>query len=52
MATIEIGEILEVWATDPGSLADFPAWTALTGHELISTRNEDAVHIFQIRRVK
>ena len=28
------GEVLEVLCTDPGSLADFPAFARQTGHEL------------------
>ncbi len=52
MATIKIGEVIEVLVCDPGSLADFPAWTELTGHTLLQTRQEDEVYIFDIRRTK
>ena len=31
-----IGEIVEATATDPGVLADIPAWARSTGQELIS----------------
>ena len=34
---LEIGQILEILATDPGSIADIPAWTRSTGQELISS---------------
>jgi len=52
MATIDIGAVIEVWTTDPGALADFPAWTELTGHDLLATRQEGDIYIFQIRRMK
>ncbi|MHA1977757.1 MAG: sulfurtransferase TusA family protein [Candidatus Hodarchaeales archaeon] len=32
---LEIGQVLEVLATDPGSMADFPAWARSTGQELL-----------------
>jgi tRNA 2-thiouridine synthesizing protein A len=43
------GTIIEVLATDPGSARDFVAWTRSTGHELVSSSSEGAVHRFVIR---
>ena len=34
---LEIGQILEILATDPGSMADIPAWTRTTGQDLLSS---------------
>ena len=34
------GAILEVLATDPGSLEDIPAWCRVHGHTLLETRHE------------
>lgn len=34
---LEIGQVLEILATDPGSMADIPAWTRSTGQELLSS---------------
>jgi TusA-related sulfurtransferase len=34
---IEIGQVLEILATDPGSINDMAAWTRTTGHELLSS---------------
>ena len=34
---LEIGQILEILATDPGSMADIPAWVRTTGQEIISS---------------
>jgi len=49
--TIEIGEVLEVLATDPGSMADITAWSKSTGNELLKMGKEDGVFKFYIRRV-
>lgn len=44
------GEILEVLATDPGSVADFAAWSRTTGNELLSSSVEGGVYRFLLRR--
>jgi TusA-related sulfurtransferase len=49
---IQIGEILEAVATDPGVMADIPAWTRSTGHELVSLEKQDKTFIFVVKRVK
>ena len=43
------GSVIEVLATDPGSVRDFVAWTRSTGHELVDQEVEGAVHHFVIR---
>ena len=50
--TISVGGVLEVLATDPGSMADITAWTKSTGNELLKADREDSVFKFYIRRVK
>lgn len=47
---VNIGEILEILATDPGSVADFQAFCRQTGNELIESTNEGAVYRFLIQR--
>ena len=49
---ISVGSVLEVLATDPGSMADITAWTKSTGNELLKADKEDSVFKFYIRRVK
>jgi len=49
---VSIGGVLEVLATDPGSMADITAWTKSTGNELLETEKADDVFKFYIRRVK
>lgn len=45
------GEMLEMSATDPGSVNDMAAWTAKTGHELVGSAEADGVFTFTIRKV-
>ena len=52
LQSVAIGDIVEVLATDPGSPADFEAWTRSTGHELVGTGREGDVFRFFIRRTK
>ena len=33
--TVESGSLIEVLATDPGSVKDFAAWARTTGNELV-----------------
>jgi tRNA 2-thiouridine synthesizing protein A len=47
--TMSSGQILEVLATDPGSVKDFAAWSKTTGHELIESSSDGAVYRFVIR---
>lgn len=46
---VPTGGILEVLATDPGSVADFEAFCRTTGNELVESKTEDNVFIFLIR---
>jgi tRNA 2-thiouridine synthesizing protein A len=47
---IEVGQIIEVLATDPGTLADFPAWAAQTGNEVLEHSKDGNVLKFLIAR--
>jgi TusA-related sulfurtransferase len=49
---VSVGGVLEVLATDPGSMADITAWAKSTGNELLETERADDVFKFYIRRVK
>ncbi len=48
---ISVGGILEVLATDPGSMADITAWAKSTGNELLQAIRADGGFKFFIRRV-
>ncbi|WP_455139537.1 sulfurtransferase TusA family protein [Candidatus Hodarchaeum mangrovi] len=50
---LEIGQVLEILATDPGSMADIPAWTRATGQELVSLEELGPKDFrFLVKRVK
>jgi tRNA 2-thiouridine synthesizing protein A len=44
------GALIEVLATDPGSVKDFAAWSRTTGNELIEQTVDDGVYRFVLRR--
>lgn len=44
------GTLLEVLATDPGSVKDFAAWCRSTGNTLVEQTADGAVYRFVIRR--
>lgn len=48
--TIASGELVEVLATDKGSVKDFAAWSRTTGHELIEQSMDASVYRFVLRR--
>lgn len=51
---IQVGQVLEVLATDPGSKPDLTAWSKMTGNELLGVEEMDGtprVYRFHIRRV-
>ena len=49
---MEVGQILEMLATDPGSKRDMEAWARQTGHELLDVQEEDGLFKFYVRRSK
>ncbi|MEX0983879.1 MAG: sulfurtransferase TusA family protein [Actinomycetota bacterium] len=44
------GDVLEAFATDPGSVPDFAAWARTTGHELVEQTEGAGVFRFLIRK--
>ena len=38
--TLQTGDLLEVWCTDPGTLQDIPTWCRINGHQIIDTEQE------------
>jgi tRNA 2-thiouridine synthesizing protein A len=51
MRTLASGKVVEVLATDPGSVKDFQAWARSTGNELIESTQEGSVYRFLIRKI-
>jgi tRNA 2-thiouridine synthesizing protein A len=50
LADMPAGATLEVLATDPGSVADFPAFCRTTGHELLESSSDKGVYRYILRR--
>lgn len=50
MDKLDPGDVLEVVATDPGSVADFDSWSKMSGHELLASREEEGVYTYLIRK--
>ena len=48
--TLDPGAVIEVLATDAGSVKDFAAWCKSTGNELVEQSSDGAVYRFVIRR--
>jgi tRNA 2-thiouridine synthesizing protein A len=50
---VEIGDVIEATATDPGVLADIPAWARSSGNELMSIEKTNGKEIrFVVKRAK
>jgi tRNA 2-thiouridine synthesizing protein A len=50
MKSVAPGGILEVAATDPGSVKDFKAFCQTTGDTLVAVEEADGVFVFRIRK--
>jgi len=50
MGRLAPGQVLKVECTDPGSLADFPAFARQRGHALLSASARDGVQVFYLRK--
>ncbi len=50
MKEMEAGQVLEIEATDKGSVADLAAWSKSGGHELIEHTENAGVFTFLIRK--
>ncbi|MFQ5534481.1 MAG: sulfurtransferase TusA family protein [Sphingomonadales bacterium] len=52
LQALAAGEILEVRATDPAAVRDFPAFCESAGHILVHAEEDDGVYIFRIAKKK
>ena len=50
MKELAPGELLEVFATDPGSVPDFAAWARSTGNPLVESSVEGVVFHFVLKK--
>lgn len=44
------GDLLDIEATDPGAVRDFPAFCEATGHRLVTSDVRDGVYRFTIEK--
>jgi tRNA 2-thiouridine synthesizing protein A len=50
MKGLASGDILEILATDPGSVKDFAAWSRSTGNPLLDSTAEGGVYRFVLQK--
>jgi tRNA 2-thiouridine synthesizing protein A len=50
MKELAPGELLEAFATDPGSVADFKAWSRTTGNALVESGQDAGVFRFVLMK--
>jgi len=50
MKALAPGELLEAFATDPGSVPDLKAWAKATGNPLVESTQEGAVFHFILKK--
>ncbi len=49
---LTVGAVIEGIATDPGVMADIPAWARSTGNELVSIEQQGKEYHFVVKKVK
>jgi tRNA 2-thiouridine synthesizing protein A len=49
MKTVASGELIEVVATDPGSVKDFAAWAGSTGNALVESDSANGKYRYVLR---
>lgn len=49
---IEIGDEIEVWSSDKGSVADIPEWVNKVHHEMVGITEENGYWSIVVRKAK
>lgn len=49
---VGVGGVIRAVATDPGSMADIPAWAKSTGNEVVSAEKVGGEYVFLVKRLK
>ncbi|HJN59627.1 MAG TPA: sulfurtransferase TusA family protein [Alphaproteobacteria bacterium] len=49
---IEVGDEIEVWSSDMGSVKDIPEWVAKVGHEMGETAEQEGYWSLRIKKSK
>jgi tRNA 2-thiouridine synthesizing protein A len=48
--SLEQGQVMELQATDKGSVKDFQAWVNQTNHELLEVKEDSGVFTFYVKK--
>lgn len=49
---LQLGQVLKMIATDPGSIPDIDAWSKKTGHTVLETEQSGGTYTFYIKKSK
>jgi tRNA 2-thiouridine synthesizing protein A len=52
MGKVAIGDVIEVWSSDPATKSDMGAWAGKVGHELLGVIEADGYDRVLLRRGK
>ena len=52
IGTMEVGQVVEMVATDPGSVSDIKGWSQQTGHELLHNEQVGKEYFYYIKKSK
>jgi tRNA 2-thiouridine synthesizing protein A len=50
MKQLEPGQLVEIFATDPGSVPDFRAWSKTTGNPLVESGEGSGIYRFVLKK--
>lgn len=49
---VRVGEILEIYSSDPGTIQDIPVWAKKVGHEYLGSLKADGYDKLFVKRKK
>lgn len=49
---VQVGDEIEVWSSDKGSVADIPEWVNKVKHEMVGVNQEDGYWSIVVRKAK
>ena len=52
MKQVQVGDLVEAVATDPGVMADIPAWARTSGNEVVTLEKREKDIRFVVKRMK
>lgn len=52
IGSVQVGEVLEIWAGDPNTKDDMPRWCKKVGHEYLGEMVADGYERLFIKRLK